>query len=262
MSSWVRGFIAVALGTALVMATPQATWAESLPGVWHLQQDPDPRLSTDPAAVYLAGDSLAFDAWAYAGLDRRIQRQGWRLSGYEIHAGMEVAELAPRLRPVIDAIPQTVVIALGTNDLVFDVSVRDFRSSVRELLRLLGDRRVIWIGLHKPTGMDIADRTRRFNRTIRREVNARPQARFARWSQALARNPSWIREKDTFGIHLSKSGSKGFGSLMIRQLRKLPDLPMPRVTNGGLPAQDQPALLIAEGADRDQDDVDDHSDAE
>jgi hypothetical protein len=110
--------------------------------------------------------------------------------------------------------------------------------------------------------MDIADRTCRFNRTIRREVNARPQARFARWSQALARNPSWIREKDTFGIHLSKSGSKGFGSLMIRQLRKLPDLPMPRVTNGGLPAQDQPALLIAEGADRDQDDVDDHSDAE
>jgi hypothetical protein len=224
MNSWVRGCIAVALGTALVIATPHGAQARSEPGVWHLQQDPDPRLSTHPAAVYVAGDSLAFDAWAYAGLDRRVQRQGWRLSGFEIHAGMEVWELVERLEPVVDAVPQTVVIALGTNDLVFDVSVRDFRSSVRELLQLLGERRVIWIGLHKPTGMDIADRTRRFNRTIRREVNARPQARFARWSQVLARNPAWIREEDPFGIHLSAAGSKGFASLMIRQLRALPNL--------------------------------------
>ena len=232
MNGWLRACIACALGCALVLASPHAIWAESVPGVWHLQQDPDPRRSTDPAAIYLAGDSLTFDAWASAGLERRIERQGWLLSGYEIHGGMEVAELVPRLRPVIDAVPQTVVIALGTNDLVSGVSARDFRSSVRKLLRLLGDRRVIWIGLHRPTGMDIADRTRRFNRTIRREVNARPQARFARWSQVLARNPSWIRDDDPLGVHLSRAGSRGLSNLMIRQLRKLPDLPMPRVTNG------------------------------
>ena len=224
MERWLsRGIIAV-FSAALLWMTPHPAQAQSTPGAWHLQQLPDPALTDDASALYLAGDSLTFNAWAFSGTSERLIAQGWALSGFEIHSGMEVWELPPRLEPVIDDVPQTVVIALGMNDLIAGGSVREFRANVRRVLDLLGDRRVVWIGLHSPVGLDLAKRTRAFNRAIAREVKRRPTAVFGNWSRVLDRNPEWVHPDDPTGIHLSVAGSRGLTGLMIRRLRALSDL--------------------------------------
>lgn len=225
MGGWVRQCVVVIVGCVLAVTIPHGAQAASVPGVWHLQQDPYPRLSMNPGAFYLVGDSLTFGVWSAGNFHGRIGRQGWMLSGHEIHGGMELWELQPRLERVIDDVPQTVVIALGTNDLVAGGSVHSFRLAVRRVLHLLADRRVIWIGLHEPVGWNLADRTRAFNRVIKRELLKRPSAVFGNWSRLYDRNPGWLPPDDPTGVHLTEAGSRALTGLIIRQLRALPALP-------------------------------------
>jgi len=198
--------------------SPASSQAASVPGTWHLKKVPDPVLADVSAAIYLAGDSLTFNAWAYSGTSERIQKQGWILSGFEIHSGMEVWELAPRLEPDLDDLPQTVVIALGMNDLVMGTSAREFRRYVRELIDLLGERRVIWIGLHSPSGLALEGRARAFNRAIKRQMKRSRDYKFANWSRLYSANPDWVSPDDPTGIHLSVEGSVGLTTLMLKRL--------------------------------------------
>jgi lysophospholipase L1-like esterase len=117
---------------------------------------PDPTTTTTTAgetitvpasapAAYVIGDSLTVGVQPY--LRRAFAARGVRLAGVDGRVFRTTAEGLRILRAKANRLPDTVVLALGTNDLL--ATQADVKSWLRQARSFVGDRRrLIWINVY------------------------------------------------------------------------------------------------------------------
>ncbi|HET7487402.1 MAG TPA: GDSL-type esterase/lipase family protein [Acidimicrobiales bacterium] len=125
--------------------------------------------------AFVVGDSLTVGTEPW--LDRALQVRGWDLSGVDARVGRGVDEGLAVLRKEGATLPDTVVIALGTNNPGAGAST--VRNWLRSARRIAGKRRVVWVNTC------IADK------------EARPLAASRRLNAALAQYADW------YGVELA-----------------------------------------------------------
>ena len=96
-------------------------------------------------SVYVLGDSLTFGVAPY--LKRALAQRGWKLAGVDGRVSRTADEGLRILRNRASRLPDTVVLALGTNDLTARQS--EVEGWLREARTTVGPhRRLIWINLY------------------------------------------------------------------------------------------------------------------
>lgn len=150
--------------------------------------------------VFVVGDSLmlgalidgkVLDLLNFAGYTARVDA----VLGRQVHEGTEVLAseaAAGRLEPVV-------MVALGTNNLVYDRPPKRSAKDVDDLMTTIGpDRWAIWVDLIVPafTPQDVE-----FNAMVRAKVEQWPNLTVVDWVSAC--DPAWILDD---GIHLTAEG--------------------------------------------------------
>jgi lysophospholipase L1-like esterase len=98
---------------------------------------------TVETSLFIVGDSLTVGARPW--LARDLRRRHVRLVGVNARIGRGVDDGLAVLRKRASSLPPTVMVALGTNDLL--ASRRQVEEWVRTARQLVGDRRLIWVNL-------------------------------------------------------------------------------------------------------------------
>jgi lysophospholipase L1-like esterase len=127
----VAGFVIV---DSIATARPSHQWAT--------KAVPRP-LPAGETQVFVVGDSLTIGARPW--LARDLRRLDGRLVGVNARVSRHVDEGLTVLRKMGDSLPETVMVALGTNDL--QASTRQVDRWLRTARQLVGDRRLIWVNL-------------------------------------------------------------------------------------------------------------------
>lgn len=109
--------------------------------------DPGPgaafAVPTGPKDVFVVGDSLTVGVEPWLASD--LVEQGWTLDGVDARVGRGVSEGLNRLQADAADLPDTVLVALGTNDLgATPAEVEGWLSNARDIV---GGRRLIWVNL-------------------------------------------------------------------------------------------------------------------
>jgi len=161
-------------------------------------------LPADGARVLVIGDSLTREARPWT--NRALRADGWTPTircwgGKRLDWGIAQVRRARALKQL----PDTVVIALGTNDMSY-IDQNTTRRRVNDILDLLGpERTVVWINTHFAGGL-APSRAREawFNGLLRDQARQRDNLVVLDWAQyARARG---IRTRD--GVHYRADGSK------------------------------------------------------
>jgi len=154
--------------------------------------------------VLVIGDSLTRDA--LPALERALARDGWNPTvrcwgGKRLDWGISQVRRARAL----DQLPETVVLALGTNDM-WRVSPSVTRKRMDQILNILGPKRtVLWVNLHFDGGI-APSRAKEawFNDQLARQAKQRPNLTVIDWA-GTARSAG-VRTRD--GVHYPVLGSR------------------------------------------------------
>ncbi len=156
------------------------------------------------ARVLVIGDSLTRDARPWT--DRALRGDGWTPTfrcwgGKRLDWGISQVRRAKELKQL----PNTVVIALGTNDMSY-VDQNTTRRRVDQILDVIGPKRtVVWINMHFAGGL-APSRAREtwFNGLLQDQARRRDNLVVLDWADyARAAN---VRTRD--GVHYPAAGSK------------------------------------------------------
>ena len=132
-----RATAVIAVATALCLT---ATACDPPP-------NPSPGGSARSCTVGVVGDSLTVGSgpfWREA-----FESRGCRLSFVNARGGRFTSEGVEVIRNLarVGWLPDVLVVALGTND---QIDPRYFAPQVQEVMRLAGDRPVVWVNIDKP----------------------------------------------------------------------------------------------------------------
>jgi hypothetical protein len=167
--------------------------------------------------VLVIGDSLTRDG--RIALRSALVKDGWTPTvrcwgGKRLDWGIDQVRRAKKLKQL----PDTVVLALGTNDMrliPFDVTKE---RSERILNEIGPDRTVIWVNMHFGGGVAPSRaREDQFNRWLRDLAKSRPNLRVVEWADYARANG--IRSRD--GLHYRSDGSKARAEMVRQELAKL-----------------------------------------
>jgi hypothetical protein len=175
---------------AIAFATAGAPTASGNCGHARLTPDSAPA-GVAPLAI---GDSVMIDA------ARRLARKGFEVDakcGRSPRGGLYVL----RRRRARHALPESVVLALGTN---FWISSRQ----IRKALHILGRRRTLFLVTPYRSWRAVG------NEPIRRAARRRPgRVRMIDWSSPAYGHRGWFRSD---GTHLRRSGVRAYARLLKR----------------------------------------------
>jgi lysophospholipase L1-like esterase len=154
--------------------------------------------------VLVIGDSLTRDA--LPALERVLTRDGWNPTvrcwgGKRLDWGIDQVRRAKAL----DQLPDTVVLALGTNDM-WRVAPRLTRTRIDQMLQALGPKRtVFWVNLHFDGGL-APSRAKEtwFNNELVRQTKRRPNLTVIDWAGTA--RAAGVRTRD--GVHYPVAGSQ------------------------------------------------------
>jgi hypothetical protein len=128
-------------------ATTVATIVDVTPttaGVATPAPAPDATTSEPAPAVFVVGDSLTVGAEPW--LAAAVRARGWDLTGVDARVGRVVPEGLAVLKRKARSLPDTVIVALGTNNL--GASPADIDAWMGTARRLVGpERRLVWVNL-------------------------------------------------------------------------------------------------------------------
>jgi lysophospholipase L1-like esterase len=102
------------------------------------------KLPKGAASVYVIGDSLTVGTEPY--LRRELAARGWRLAGVDARISRTVEEGLRVLRAKERRLPETVMLALGSNDLF--ASQAQVEAWVETARETAGTRRLIWVNVY------------------------------------------------------------------------------------------------------------------
>lgn len=141
------------------------------------------------------GDSLAVGTGLY--LDRYLA--GWRVRT-STEVSRHAADAPPALRSFGRALPQVVVLSVGTND--DPGAVSSFRRIVRQTVAVAGPHRcVVWSTIVRPPyqGVSYAG----YNRALRELARRLPNLFVLDWAGMARAHPGWFGPD---GVHPSPAG--------------------------------------------------------
>ena len=163
----------------------------------------EPETITVPATapvVYVLGDSLTVGVEPY--LRRALATRGWRLAGVDGRVNRTTAEGLQILRRKASKLPDTVLLALGSNDLTVGQSV--VQDWVRQARAIVGDdRRLIWVNVY-------IDLTRQPKLKRYRVINDGLTFAAAKYDVEIADWDTWAKRHDPpmqrDGVHYTEQG--------------------------------------------------------
>lgn len=159
--------------------------------------------------VFVVGDSLTVGATYQGALERRLRRSGYRAvvdGWFGRTTGQGTTILAER--EARGELEPLVLVALGTNDVIFGGAPVDFARRIDELMNVVGpDRWVVW--------MDVVVRINepadeRFGTVLRRKADEWPNLLVGPW--AAESDPAHIQAD---GVHLSDAGYRARARWMV-----------------------------------------------
>lgn len=168
-----------------------------------------------PPGVFVVGDSLTVGASQFGGLEDKFVDAGFSpavqaRTGRGVPWGLSVLQAQGR------ALPGTVVVALGTNDVAAGRSVQSFADHVDAIMSTVGPtRQVLWLNLDMqgpPWGAQAA----RFNRVLAERTGRYPNLAVADWNSYVDANRSWVVSD---GIHLNGRGYRQRAWFMLWQVQ-------------------------------------------
>lgn len=187
-----------------------------------IQRGPSPWLTGKSSAVFFAGDSLTYDTWHWAELERKATKAGWRVSGVWARGGLRASQLAAGWPRLAEDLPGTVLVAIGANDVMHDTHVGDFRRAISRIIRLSPARRVILVSIYARSDPLLAAREARLNAVLRSVARSNARVSLVDWGVRVDRNPSWPVPDEVFRIHLTPEGLRARALFYVSSLGPAP----------------------------------------
>ncbi|HEV8024689.1 MAG TPA: GDSL-type esterase/lipase family protein [Candidatus Nanopelagicales bacterium] len=164
--------------------------------------------------VLVIGDSLTRNA--RGPLTRKLRASGWTptvrcFGGKRLDWAIAQAKRAKR----IDQLPDTVVIAIGTNDMRW-IDRGTTKARMTELLKVLGKKRtVLWVDTYASGGDRFTRAKERwFNKQVKRQATKRENMHRVNWG-SYARTTG-VRFADA--LHYTKAGEKQWAARIVQAL--------------------------------------------
>jgi len=164
--------------------------------------------------IVVIGDSLTREG--RRPLTRYLQQAQWNPTircwgGTRLYWAIDMVKVAKRK----GQLPDSVVIALGTNDMRWIDRART-RDRMRALVEAIGpERRILWVDTYASGGDRFTTSKQRwFNREVRRLARERPQVRVAAWGE-YARGEK-VRFRDA--LHYDATGERTWARFVADQV--------------------------------------------
>jgi lysophospholipase L1-like esterase len=161
-------------------------------------------------SVLVVGDSLTVGAVNRGGLRRRLLDAGFAAVTVDAAIGRTARQGLDVLRN-LPAIPDVVVIALGTNDAAAGVRVSSVIGTVERALALVAPRPLVWVDVALDTSPPAITRAAELTRTLHATAGRIPGLWIAPWAEAAVEHERWWADD---GVHLTRAGERARAALI------------------------------------------------
>ena len=114
--------------------------------------------------------------------------------------------------------PDAVIVALGSNDLQQSPKASFYLREIRELLKLIGPRPVVWVNVYRTDSPSYPRRSATFNAALLNVTSEFPNLTILDWSTQLIANPKWLAFDK---LHLQPIGYRARATLYVQAASEL-----------------------------------------
>jgi lysophospholipase L1-like esterase len=115
-------------------------------------------------------------------------------------------------------VPDAVIVALGSNDLQQSPKASFYLREIRELLKLIGPRPVVWVNVFRSDSPSYPKRSATFNEALLDATSEFPNLTILDWSTELTANPKWLSFDK---LHLQPIGYRARATMYVQAASEL-----------------------------------------
>ena len=124
-------------------------------------------------------------------------------------------------------VPDAVIVALGSNDLQQSPKASFYLREIRELLKLIGPRPVVWVNVFRSDSPSYPKRSATFNEALLDATSEFPNLTILDWSTELTANPKWLAFDK---LHLQPIGYRARATMYVQAASELWNILVPPPT--------------------------------
>ena len=124
-------------------------------------------------------------------------------------------------------VPDAVIVALGSNDLQQSPKASFYLREIRELLKLIGPRPVVWVNVYRSDSPSYPKRSATFNEALLDATSEYPNLTILDWSTELIANPKWLAFDR---LHLQPVGYRARANMYVQAANELWNILVPPPT--------------------------------
>ena len=124
-------------------------------------------------------------------------------------------------------VPDAVIVALGSNDLQQSPKASFYLREIRELLKLIGPRPVVWVNVYRSDSPSYPKRSATFNEALLDATSEFPNLTILDWSTELTANPKWLAFDK---LHLQPIGYRARATMYVQAASELWNILVPPPT--------------------------------
>ena len=124
-------------------------------------------------------------------------------------------------------VPDAVIVALGSNDLQQSPKASFYLREIRELLKLIGPRPVVWVNVYRSDSPSYPRRSATFNAALLNATSEFPNLAILDWSTQLIANPKWLAFDK---LHLQPIGYRARATMYVQAASELWNILVPPPT--------------------------------
>jgi lysophospholipase L1-like esterase len=124
-------------------------------------------------------------------------------------------------------VPDAVIVALGSNDLQQSPKASFYLREIRELLKLIGARPVVWVNVYRTDSPSYPKRSATFNEALLDATSEFPNLTILDWSTELIANPKWLAFDK---LHLQPIGYRARATMYLEAATELWNILVPPPT--------------------------------
>ena len=124
-------------------------------------------------------------------------------------------------------VPDAVIVALGSNDLQQSPKASFYLREIRELLKLIGPRPVVWVNVYRSDSPSYPKRSATFNEALLDATSEFANLTILDWSTELTANPKWLAFDK---LHLQPIGYRARATMYVQAASELWNILVPPPT--------------------------------
>ena len=124
-------------------------------------------------------------------------------------------------------VPDAVIVALGSNDLQQSPKASFYLREIRELLKLIGPRPVVWVNVYRSDSPSYPKRSATFNESLLDATSEFANLTILDWSTELTANPKWLAFDK---LHLQPIGYRARATMYVQAASELWNILVPPPT--------------------------------